>query len=147
MAEDNLKDFTITWIVGGFLIFCLLTFAILFMYNNNNTYGFDEGSQGIFESGEDDYSNKLLVETPDTSNKLLNITANTNPEISDLGSRDSVSAGYEAQGSAVSHWESSKKLLAWVFTGDSGKVLISTIGTIVSFMGGFFLWRFIRNGL
>jgi len=147
MAEDSLKDLTVNWIIGGFLIFCLLTFAVGFMYYNNNSYGFDEGSRDIFDSTGDNYSNKILVESKDSSNKLLNITANTNPEVSDLGSRDSVAAGYEAQGNVKSNWDSSKKLLSFIFSGDSGKAIIATIGTLLSFLGGFYLWRFIKNGL
>ena len=36
MADENLKDFTINWVLFGLLFFCLLTFTIIFIANNNS---------------------------------------------------------------------------------------------------------------
>jgi|GEM_PF-1442157 len=144
MAENDLKDFTVNWIVAGFLMFCLLTFAITFMYNNNPT-GLNDGTENIFEQDYNTTTNRL-TEIPEDANFLLNITANTNPEISQLGSRDSVAAGFESKTTASANWEDSKKLIAWVFSGDSGKVLLGVIGGIITFLAGFYIWRFVRAG-
>jgi len=35
MANDNIKDFTIQWIFFGLLFFSLLSFAVIFVANNN----------------------------------------------------------------------------------------------------------------
>lgn len=144
MAENNLKDFTTNWIVAGFLTFCLLTFAISFMYDNNSA-GLDDGTGDLFDQNYDNMSNRL-IETPDDANFFLNITANTNPEVSDLGSRDSVSSGFEAKKSASANWEDSKRIIGWVFSGESGQVILGVVGGLITFLSGFYIWRFIRAG-
>lgn len=145
MAEDTLKDLTINWILGGFLIFCLLSFAISFMFNNNPT-GLNDGTETILEQTSDGYSD-LLVETTEDSNAILNITANTNPEVSDLGSRDSVAVSFSTKKSATSFWTQSRLLISWVFSGTVGNILIGVLGGLMSFIGMFALWRFIRTGV
>ena len=145
MAEEGIKDFTVNWIIGGLLMFCLLAFAITFIYNNN-PQGLDDGTGDIFDDSYNNYSTKL-IESSEDSNTLLNITSNTNPEISDLGSRDSVAVSFQTAGGATSYWKSSKKMLTWVFSGTSGKILLGSIGGIIGFLAIFYIWRFIRNGL
>lgn len=143
MAEENLKDFTTNWIVGGLLVFCLLTFAITFIYHNNST-ALNDGTGNVFNQQYNNDSARL-TETPSDANSLLNITANTNPEISNLGSRDSVSTSFGAKKSATNNWKSSKKLLEWVFSGDSGEILLGVIGGLLAFLSMFYIWRFIRG--
>jgi len=46
MAENNLKDFTTNLILGGALMFCLITFAITFTLNNN-PIGLNDGTGDI----------------------------------------------------------------------------------------------------
>ena len=145
MGDESLKDFTVNWMVGGLLLFCLLAFAISFAYNNNPD-ALNDGTGDVFDSSNTDISTKLYASSED-SNTLLNITANTNPEVSDLGSRDSVAASFGAKGSGTSYWESSKSLLSWVFSGTSGKLLLGTIGGIIGILSMFFIWRFVRNGI
>jgi len=144
MAENDLKDFTTNWIIAGFLMFCLLTFAITFMYNNNNS-GLEDGTGDLFGQNYNNMSNRL-IETPEDANFLLNITANTNPEVSDLGSRDSVSAAFESKKTASANWEDSKKIIGWVFSGDTGKILLGVVGGLITFLSAFYIWRFIRAG-
>ena len=144
MAETGLKDFTINWIIGGLLLFCLLAFSLTFIYNNNSS-ALDGGTGDIFDESSDGFSGQLYG-SPEDSNTLLNITSNTNPEVSDLGSRDSVAVSFEAKGSATSYWEGSKSLLSWVFSGTAGKILLGVFGGIIGFTSLFFLWRFIRTG-
>lgn len=144
MADDSLKDYTLTMIMGGFLMFCLLAFAISFMYNNNPT-GLDDGTGEIFDESYDGYTTELL-ELQEDGNGILNITANTNPEVSDLGSRDSVASSFDAKRSATSYFTQSRRLISWVFTGTVGKTLIGVIGGLFTFLAGFALWRSIRTG-
>jgi len=143
MTEENLKDFTVNWILGGLLLFCLLTFAITFMYDNESA-GLDDGTGNIIGQKYNNLSNNL-IELPTDANFALNITANTNPEISDLGSRDSVSTAFATKQSASDSWENSKILLSWVFSGTSGTLLIGVIGGLIAFLSMFYLWRFIRG--
>ena len=131
--------------IGGLLLFCLLAFAISFVYNNNSST-LDDGTGSIFSQSYDNISSKLYSSSED-SNTLLNVTSNTNPEISDLGSRDSVAVSFGAKGSATSYWEGSKTLLSWVFSGTAGKILLGAFGGMITILAIFYVWRFIRNGL
>lgn len=144
MAEDGIKDFTINWVLGGFLMFCLLTFSISFMYNNNPT-GLDDGTGDVFDSAYSDKSSSLTA-LAESSDSILNVTANTNPETSELGSRDSVSVAFDSKRTASENFKDSKKLISWVFSGTSGTVLLGVISGIVGFLSVFYIWRFIRNG-
>jgi len=143
LAEENLKDFTTNLIVGGLLMFCLLAFAITFIFNNN-TSALDGGTGDIFSTSYDNISTNLY-ESSEDSNTLLNITSNTNPEISQLGSRDSVAVSFQTKGSAISYFEKSKLLISWVFSGTAGSILLGVIGGLLGFLSMFFIWRFVRG--
>lgn len=143
MAEENLKDFTTNLIIGGLLMFCLLAFAITFIFNNN-TSALDGGTGDIFSTSYDNISTNLY-ESSEDSNTLLNITSNTNPEISQLGSRDSVAVSFQTKGSAISYFEKSKLLISWVFSGTAGSILLGVIGGLLGFLSMFFIWRFVRG--
>lgn len=145
MAEDGLKGFTVNWILGGLLMCCLLAFSLTFILANNPTNGLTDGTENVFSSSYVNYSTKLRGVANDSDN-LLNITSNTNPEVSDLGSRDSVAVSFGAKGSTTSYWDSSKKLLGWVFSGDTGKILLGVIGGLVGFLSLFYIWRAIKTG-
>jgi len=145
LGEEGLKDYTINWMIGGLLLFCLLAFAITFVYNNNSS-ALDDGTGAMFTGKYDNVSTKLYALSED-SNTLLNVTSNTNPEISQLGSRDSVAVSFGAKGTGTSYWESSKTLLSWVFSGTVGAILLGVLGGIFGFLAIFYIWRFIRNGL
>ena len=143
MSKDNLKDFTTSFVVGGLLMFCLLAFTITFMYNNNPT---GLGSTGDKLNGSyNDIQNELIV-VEEGSNSVLNITSNTNPEVSDLGSRDSVATSFQAYGTSKSMFETSRDLIAWVFTGTSGKIILSVIGGLVGLVGFFLITKNFRQG-
>lgn len=143
MAEENLKDFTINWILTGFLMFSLVTFAVTFMYNNNPTGLGDTGS--ILAGSEAGFSTQLLGVSED-SDRILNITSNTNPEVSLLGSRDSVATSFEARGSVTGYWEASKSLLGWTFSGTAGKMIMSVFAGIIGFLSYFYIAKHIRTG-
>ena len=145
MAQDNIKDFTLTWVLAGLLLTCLLGFAIRFMYVNNPTYGYGSDTDGVFSEV---YGNQqtALVELPEDSNLLLNITSNTNPEVSDLGSRDSVATSYSATGTAKNFWTQSRKMISWVFSGTTGALLLGVIGGLIGLLTWYFIVKLIRGG-
>lgn len=145
MALDNLKDFTMQGLVGGFLLVSLLVFAISFMAANNPT-GLGDGTSDRFTTLAKNSTTNLL-ESPTDSDVLLNITANTNPETGDLGSRDSVASAYSASGNAKEIFETSKDLIGWVFTGTPGKILLGSLAGIIGFLAWYFITKFIRQGL
>jgi hypothetical protein len=143
MAVDDLNSFTMQGVVGGLLLTCLLAFAIGFMYVNNPT-GLGDSSDIIgntYTSSSGD-----LLETSDDADTLLNITSNTNPEVSDLGSRDSVATSYSATGTGKSSFESAKELISWVFSGTPGKLLLGTLTGIIGLLSYFFIYKHIRQG-
>jgi len=126
------------------MVFCLLSFAFSFMYYNSDV-GFDTGSGNFLNNSKQDMKTQLLA-VNDESNLLLNITAQTDPEVSQLGSRDSVATSYGYRKQGVSNWDKFKVLLFWVFSGDAGKVLISVLGGIIGFLSLYYIIKFIRTG-
>lgn len=144
MAVNSLRDFSTQWIVGGLLMTCMLVFTIFFMYSNNpNGLGTDANS---ILGDASDVSSNLLLQSNEDSDLLLNITANTNPEVSELGSRDSVSTSYSAYGSAKQYFTSSKKIIGWIFSGTTGKMLLSVLGGLIGLFAYFFIIKHIRTG-
>jgi hypothetical protein len=144
MAEENLKDFTVNWIITGLLIFSMISFTFVFM-NNNNPLGLSNDSINILTSTQSGVSSKL-ASTNDNADTVLNITANTNPEAGLLGSRDSVASAYSATGSGKGFFESIKILISWVFVGEIGIKLLAIFGGIVGFASFFFIVQWIRRG-
>jgi len=143
MAAEDLKGFTMQGVTGGLLMVCLLSFAIGFMYYNNPT-GLGNTASVLNSTYQSSYNN--LVETPINANTLLNITSNTNPEVSDLGSRDSVATSYSATGTAKGSFETAKDLITWVFNGAAGQVLLGTLTGLIGLLAYFFIYKHIRQG-
>jgi hypothetical protein len=144
MADENLKDFAISWTILALLVFSLITFAITYMYDNN-PIGLNDGTEEILGSTESDMESEL-TEVEGETNTLLNITSKTNPEKSFLGSRDSVATAYDVAGSAKTSWSNIKNLLGWVFSGEAGKILLGTISGLVGFLMIYFVTKWIRIG-
>lgn len=144
MAQDSLRDFTMNAVLASLLLSVLLSFAIGFMYYNNPN-GLNDGTNEIFSSSYANNSN-YLQEIDTSSNSLLNITSNTNPEVSNLGSRDSVATSFAAFATPKSTWNNFKLLFSWVFTGTTGKLLIGVLGGLISLLGVFLISKFIRQG-
>lgn len=144
MAEANLKDYTTTLILGGLLMTCLISFAITFMYNNN-PIGLNDGTGDILGSTGTAYDTEM-AELNTNSDTLLNITANTNPEASQLGSRDIVATGFGAKATASGSWENAKNLISWVFSGSTGKMLLIVLGGLIGAGFYFYITKHIRQG-
>lgn len=144
MADNNLKEFTVNWILTGLLLTCLLTFTIMFMVNNNPIGLGDDGGYILNQTRSD--LNTQLYEVDSDTNSLLNITAESNPEASFLGSRDSVATSYGLRGGAISNWQRMKILISWILVGDMGKMLLTVFGGILGTMSLYFITKWIRNG-
>jgi len=144
MAEDNLKDFIVNWGLFGLLLTCLLSFTVIFMYENN-PIGLNDGSETIIDTTNTNLTSKLY-ELEDDANDVLNITAGTNPEISQLGSRDSVASSYKITGSSKKMWGETKQLIGWVFSGDVGKIILSVFGSLFAFISIYLITKWIRIG-
>lgn len=144
MADTNIKDFSVNWVLFGLLFFCLLTFAITFIFDNNP--GGLGDSQSMFDDTASSMSGRLL-NLPGDADVLLNITSETNPEISDLGSRDSVATSYGTMGTAKGFLESSKIFMGWVLTGTAGELLVTVFGGLFGLVSLYWIIKYIRNGI
>jgi len=141
MGNNNLSDFTIQWVFFGLLFFCLLSFAVIFVANNNTTaFG---TSQSKFNTSS---IQSELISTDDKIDPLLNITASTNPEASDLGSRDSVAVSYGLKGSSKGFIQSTQMFMGWIFTGTAGNIIISVFVGLFSITSLYFITKWIRQG-
>ena len=144
MAVDNLKDFSMQWIMFGLLFFSLLTFTMLFMFNNSpDALGTSEDK---FDTYSSDIKSKLVIVVED-SNSLLNISAQNDPEASTLGSKDSVATSYGITGISRSFLSSMKLFMGWIITGDAGKVLVSIFVGMFGILSIYFITKWIRNGI
>jgi len=145
MVEDNIKDFTISWVVIGFLLFCLLSFTFTFMLSNN-PIGLGTEANAVLSATSTNLSGKLLRVEEEADN-LLNITSKTDPEVSQLGSRDSVASAFKQRESAMGFFTSMKIFFSWVFVGEMGKMLLSVFAGLIGFTSVYFIIKWIRNGV
>ena len=138
MVEDNLKDFTINWVILSLLLFCLMTFATSFMFNNNPS-GLSD-FQDVYDSTTQNVGLKITSVTNET-NPLLNISAQTNPEQSFLGSRDSVATSYGLTGSSRGFFEEIKIFFGFIITGTAGQILTSVFGGLFGATAIYFITK------
>ncbi len=144
MALDNLKDFNIQWVTISLLFFSLMTFTLFFMYNNSPDALGEYGDK--FETTESGIQSKLIAVEGD-SNTLLNVSSQNNPEVSDLGSKDSVGTSYGVYGSSKSFIDQIKLFMDWVLVGTASQVLISVMIGLFGMMGLYLIVKWIRSGI
>ena len=145
MVDENLKDFSVSWIQYGVVLFCLITFTTLFMASNNPIgLGSDAATQlGIVEGN----LSSAIFQLPEGSDALLNISADTDPTEGFLGSRDSVATTYGIMDMARIFFTSSKTLVSWVFSGVVGQMLLAIFGGLFGLVSLYWITKWIRNGL
>lgn len=142
MANDNIKDFSINFIIYGLLFLSLSTFTVLFITSNNSNA---IGSDLLDTTNNSIVSvNSNLVAIEGTGDSISNTTSFTNPEASYLGSKDQVDTAYKMAGSAKTSFEASKKMLSIVL-GDY-PVLIAVFSGIVIFSMVYFIIKLLRVG-
>lgn len=145
MAEDNLKDFGISWIQYGVVLLCLTTFATIFMLSNNPIGLGEEASiqLGITNAN----LSSAIIQLPEDTDAMLNITADTDPTEGYLGSRDSVATSYGIMDTGRVMFTSGKTLISWVFSGEVGTMLLAVFAGMFSLVGLYWAIKIIRNGL
>lgn len=143
MADQDIKDFTVSWILFGLLFFSLMIFTVNFMYNNNpDALGSDVDSK--FEIYQGNLSRDLL-QLEDDSNELLNISAITDSENQNTGTRVSASTSYGFWNSASQIWNNSIDFIGWMFSGTVGQILIGVFGGLIGLSVLFFIIRLGRT--
>ena len=142
MADNNIKDFTSTWITFALLFFSLLTFAGIFM-GANNPNGLGDTEDNFLDIQGDLGSDLLQVE--DDANKQLNISSLIESEDIELGSRVSASNSYSFFKSAKNTFPSAKKLIRLVFTGDIGEMISAVFFGLLGMVALFFIFKMGRR--
>ena len=145
MADENLKDFGVSWIQYGVVLFCLITFATLFMALNNPIGLGDDASTQLGITG--DNISSAIYQLPEDSDGLLNISADTDPTEGYLGSRDSVATTYGIMDMGRVFFTSGKTLISWVFSGAVGQMLLAIFGGLFGLVSLYWITKWIRNGL
>ena len=87
-----------------------------------------------------------LISVEEDSNVLLNISSQTDPEVSDLGSKDSVATAYGISGNSKGFWESTKIFMGWILTGTLGQILAAVFGGLLGIGLLYFITKWIRAG-
>lgn len=142
MAGDNIKDFTITWILAGLLVFSLLTYTFIFVYNNNpSSLGESEEQMEILK---EDFSDSLQ-EVEEETNLNFNSSAKLNSEESSIGTSSASSTSYSFAGTSQSKWFIMKQMIAWVFAGSFGQILIKVISGLVGIVSLYYVIKLIRS--
>lgn len=144
MAVDNLKDFAVMYIMAGLLFASLLYFATGFTDKNN------PDALGSIDSKFDDFKGEFqstLISTKEEGNNLLNISAESDPEVSNLGSRDSVATSYGMAGNSGGFFDKISRFFEWVIPGSNGVIIMSVLGGIFAFLLVYFIDKKIRNGI
>lgn len=142
MGVDNLKEFGVMFILGAFLFASLLFFSTGFTAQNNpDALGDSADKFGQFESN----ITSTLVATESDGNLLLNISAESDPEVSDLGSRDSVATSYKVIDSSGGIFNQFRLFVEWVIPGSNGVFIMAVLAAIFTIAIVYFAIKLIRN--
>lgn len=141
MAVDNIKDFSINFILYGLLFLALSTFTIIFL-SQNNPNAINPELMNLIENSSSDSQSKLVA-LNETGDVMLNVTSYTDPEASYLGSKDQVATAYKMAGSSKESWEASKKMLSVVIP--DVKIII-IFSSIILFSMIYFIIKLLRIG-
>jgi len=142
MADKDIKDFTINWVLVGLLVFSLLAFAVSFVTNNNPDALGD--TKGTFDSSYSNLQDSLLEVEGDT-NLQTNISADLQSEESQLGTRAAASTSYGLMGTGVGFWRNIKSLLSLVFSGLVGQIVIGVFGGLIGIAALYYIIKLIKS--
>lgn len=142
MADQNIKDYTTTWITFGVLFFSLITFAGVFMAANNPT-GLGDASDK-FTGFSNELSPKLIQIEQQEVNPLLNSSAITESN-ADVGSVVAASNSYGFFGTAKTMFTSTKTFISWIFVGEAGQMISSVFFGIMGLVALFFIIKLGRS--
>ncbi len=142
MAVNNIKDFGVMFILAAFLFTSLLYFATGFTDQNN------PDALGSIDSKFEDFKGDFqstLIDTREEGNNLFNISAESDPEVSILGSRDSVATAYQYEGNSGNFFDKIGLFFEWVIPGSNGVIIMSVLGGIFAFSLAWFGFKAIRG--
>ncbi len=144
MAIDNIKDFSVQWVLFGVLFLSLLGFATSFIYQNSpGALGVEGDKLGVYQTN---ITGQLVVVESDMDD-TLEILAQNDPEVSDQGSKDSVASSFSIRGTANTMISSFKLFMSWIFAGTIGQLLVSVLVGMFGLLSVYFIFKYIRNGI
>lgn len=142
MADQNIKDYTVTWITFGVLFFSLITFAGLFMSSNNPT-GLGDASDK-FNIYENNLSSNLIQIEENDANVLLNNSALSESNAK-AGSVVAASNSYSFWNSAQTMFSSTKSFISWMFEGKAGKMISAVFFGLMGMIAVFHIIKLGRS--
>lgn len=142
MADDNIKDFTVNWVLAGLLIFSLLTFTLVFVFNNNpSALGENEEQLTILKT---DLSSSLTEVEGDIDTQF-NSSAQLNSEDTVLGTASASGTSYGFAGTSQTNWTIIKQMIAWIFAGTFGQIVIKILSGIIGIALLYYVIKLIRS--
>ena len=153
MSSQNLKEFSVEWALIGLLFFSLIAFASTYVYNNS------PGALGYAGDKLVGYGNGInssLMSLEHESNVLLNISSQSDPEVSDWGSKDSVATSYGLMGTAKDQSQNILPFVKWILSPNSDSeggatlvsvMLISVLAGLLGITALYYITKWIRNGI
>ena len=142
MADQNIKDYTVTWITFGVLFFSLMTFAGLFMSANNPT-GLGEAGDN-FNTYSGDLSPTLIQIEEQEVNPLLNTSAITESN-AEAGSVVAASNSYGFFGTAKTIFPTIKKFIAWQIGEEAGQMISAVFFGLLGLIALFYIIKLGRS--
>lgn len=143
MADQNIRDFSVNWVLFGLLIFSMLVFTINFI-GNNNPDALTSGEKKNLETVYNNLSNSLFEVQSDT-NSQINLSADLGSEESQIGSLAASSTSYGLMGTGTGFWENIKVLFGWVFSGLAGQIILGVFGGLIGISALYFVIKLIRS--
>ena len=140
---DNLKEFSSMMALAALLFVSLLYFAVEFTADNNSDAL--QSSDSKFQTFKSNVTSNL-ISTESEGNVLLNISAESDPEASELGSSDSVATAYGMAENSGNFFDNLRLFFVWVFPGTAGYIVITVIAGLFAFSLVYFITKWIRVG-
>lgn len=142
MADQNIKDFTTSWITFGVLFFCLITFAGVFMANNNPS------GLGSVQNNFDNYSGGLkpkLIQVEAAANDEMNASASVQSQNQATGGIIAASNSYGFWGSSQKMFKETKQLVQFMFVGEAGRMIVAVFFGLAGFIALYFIFKLGRS--
>lgn len=143
MAEDNIKNFATEYAVTGLLMLALIAFASIFLSANNPT-GLSSEENAILSITYNNLSSGITAIEED-GNSVLTVAADTDPTESALGSKDTVSTSFTMFGAGKRFYNSTKLLIAWIFAGTVGQMLLALFSGLIGITATYLIYRAIKG--
>lgn len=142
MADDNLRDMTVTWVTMGFLILSMIAFAGQFI--DSNAPGALGDTEGIFDDvSENLTSNLIQVDTE--ANEQINISSLVSSENSQQGLFVSSSNSYGFWGTASNFFKSTFRLVYYVLPSPFSDIFVSAFSGLLIFAALFYIIKLGRS--